>query len=138
MVVTQESINEIFAYLHSFKDGTRTHHQGSIHTAIATGCGTSHCLAGWKAHDDYVKTIGEEPTYCDNFSHELDSFIEAYKEQVPESDQQKFFMEWEYAQYKWGLSTIEADLLFVGELTLDEMFVNAAQIAEAHGLWVPA
>lgn len=137
MKPTQESINEIFDYLNSFKDGRRPHNQIDVHTH--TTCGTSHCLAGWVAYDDTVKATGKIPTYnAYDESFEIEFFIQEYKRKFPEAQDIQFFYELEYAQHKWGLTEEEADMLFMGDLTLDQMFANAAKIADTHGLWVPA
>ena len=62
---TQQDINEIASYLKSFEDGTRKHDQSSIH-----GCGSSHCLAGWKAYEDAIKS-GLQIDDFESFSYDV-------------------------------------------------------------------
>lgn len=128
---TQENINEIASYLKSFEDGTRRHNQQDIHS-----CKSSHCLAGWKAYEDATKeglVIDDWGTY-----DYLDGSTSAESKKLEhfcatELDFQ-FADEMDYAAQVWGLNDKESDLLFDGDLTLEQMKNNLKSIATSHGL----
>jgi hypothetical protein len=130
---TQQDINEIASYLKSFEDGTRKHDQSSIH-----GCGSSHCLAGWKAYDDATKS----GLQIDDFvavqfgpmTWYQSAKLEKFCQQKADSESIFYFDEMDYAAKVWGLNEEEEDLLFDGDLTLQEMKENLKSIAVSHGL----
>jgi hypothetical protein len=129
---TQNDINEIADYLKSFEDGTRKHDQASIH-----GCGSSHCLAGWKAYDDATKAGLQIDDFVPFYTYDYDWYesktLEKFcKEKVSESS--SWTGEMDYAAQVWGLDGEEEDLLFDGDLTLQQMKANLESIAVSHGL----
>ena len=131
-MITQEHINEIADYLKSFEDGTRKHDQKNIH-----GCGSSHCLAGWKTYEDAIK----EGLVVDDFKQisRYDSEWYSSKLLVEFVTDKLNTKEWlpdemDYAAQVWCLNEDEAELLFDGDLTLQEMKVNLKFIATSHDL----
>jgi len=132
---TQNDINEIADYLKSFEDGTRKHDQSTIH-----GCGSSHCLAGWKAYEDAIKAGLQIDDFELNGSDVDD--IDWYESKTLEKfcqEKAKFgspylFGEMDYAAQVWGLDYEEEDSLFDGDLTLQQMKANLKSIAISHGL----
>jgi hypothetical protein len=119
--------------LKAFENGTKKHDQYDIHS-----CNSAHCLAGWKAYDDALSsglTINdwqENSTLSGNrpwlSSENLENFCQS---QTPKKIVED---EMDYATEKWGLTESEEDLLFDGDLTLDQMKENLKTIADNHSL----
>lgn len=113
--IRTETLIEIREILEGVKHGRLLHDQRSFHTQ--TACGTAHCIAGWKAHNDAAKVIpGLDYTYQgpeEITSEELDEFM--YSKAKTQS-------EWRYAEKEWGLTATEASHLFESHVTLDEQF----------------
>lgn len=107
-----EALKEIRDILEGVKSGQLLHDQSSYHSQ--TACGTAHCVAGWKAHNDAIKA-GVTVTY--------NSYIDGYAK-LDEFMNKKIgtSSEWDYAQTDWDLSRQEAEELFKCEATLDEQF----------------
>lgn len=110
-----KALKEIRGILEGIESQRLLHYQNSYHAQ--TECGTAHCIAGWKAHNDAIKA-GLDFTYTKSCfdevsSAELDEFMK---------DKSGTSSEWVYAEEQWGLEPIEAAHLFDTHLTLDEQF----------------
>ena len=130
---TQQHIDEIADYLRSFKDGTRKHNQDFWHSH----CGTSHCLAGWKALDDATNAGIEIKDWNEGYEETSfsDTLLEWLRSQVSHST---FLTEEEiYARIQWQLDPLETGMLFEAALTLEQMMNNLCDIAKNHGLVPP-
>lgn len=115
-----DSLKEIRDILDGVKSGRLPHDQTDYHTI--TDCGTAHCIAGWKAHNDAVKA-GYVPVYelrkISLFNESLtiskvltDFLVESIHNTDP----------WIYAKIEWELTVDESFYLFDSESTLDAQF----------------
>ena len=133
----QEHIDEIAGYIRSFEDGSKPHNQGHYHSPLGTplhGCGTAHCLAGWKAYDDAIAAgvriewqCGSVDQYDDPWlrSDDLWEFVNSTGDSWSEEI---------YSRHEWELTTWEGDRLFGASLSLATMKENLRAIAASHGL----
>jgi hypothetical protein len=105
--------NEIREILEGCRDGKLKHDQTSYH------CGTSHCIAGWKAVRDFAKAKNDQSLLECNFEakdeylDELESFLE---EIAATND------EWLYAKKQWQLTANESIVFFDYKKTYREQF----------------
>lgn len=122
---TQANVDEIAEYLRSFKDGSRKHNQTEWHS----NCGTAHCLAGWKAFDDYSKNNVpiDDWEQFDSYTSHSEILEEWLGTQNPEP----------YCTKTWGLTDLESYSLFDSHLTLDQMMAHLCKIAKDHDLIEP-
>ncbi len=114
MPMNPEALKEIRDILEGVKSGQLLHKQKEYHTI--TPCGTAHCIAGWKTHNDAIKAgLHLDYEYDEedrtSFSQQLDEFLEQRNGSV-----------WSHAQQAWGLRWIESDILFDSDSTLDQQF----------------
>lgn len=106
--LSKEITGEIRNILEECRDGRRLHNQ--LHFASDTSCGTAHCIAGWKVHDD----LKERVTYVACGDGLLDMIVD----DCPPFD----FNEWDYAQKEWALTDGESNKLFSSNRTFEEQF----------------
>ena len=115
--INPKALEEIRDILKGVKSGRLLHNQQNYHTQ--TECGTAHCIAGWKAHNDAIKARLDF-TYRTHALH-VDSLV---------SDELEHFMydkattttEWHYASSQWDLKFLESVILFDDNATLDQQF----------------
>jgi hypothetical protein len=106
--LSKEITQEIRTILEECRDGKRLHRQAAY--ATETSCGTAHCIAGWKVHDDFGNNVEYVP--WSSFDNAMD--IRPKKEES--------FDAWEYARDAWKLTESESDTLFDMDATFEEQF----------------
>jgi hypothetical protein len=116
-----KALREIREILEGVKSGKLLHSQKAYHTI--TGCGTAHCIAGWKCHLDATKAGLEIADYKADTNYDcesptLEDFLLSRLVEAPKTKD----CEWSYAEREWRLALNEACILFDAESTLDEQF----------------
>jgi hypothetical protein len=106
--LSKEITSEIRTILEECRDGKRLHKQQAY--ATKTSCGTAHCIAGWKVHDDMGYRVKYVP--YGTFQEDLDMELKDDSE----------FDAWEYAKEAWQLTNAEATTLFDMDSTFEEQF----------------
>jgi hypothetical protein len=107
--LSKEITQEIRTILEECRDGKRLHRQAAY--ATTTSCGTAHCIAGWKVHDDFGDKVSYFP-FVFGDPNEFNIEIENYPE----------FDAWGYAKEAWRLTNTEASTLFLADSTFEEQF----------------
>jgi hypothetical protein len=105
--------NEIREILEGCRDGKLKHDQRSIH------CGTSHCIAGWKAVLDTAKAKRKPEIIDCDFDRDWDCRVDVtdfcsgagYRDNA-----------WVYAVTAWRLNLEEGYVLFRSSATFSEQF----------------
>lgn len=108
--------NEIRDILEGCRDGRLKHDQENYH------CGTSHCIAGWKATIDYAKAKKLDAETLDIpewGDRALDRFMKALVDCTDEGY---------YARKQWELTDTEAYQLFDACTTFPEQFALLAKL----------
>jgi hypothetical protein len=103
--LSKEITSEIRTILEECRDGKRLHKQRAY--ATKTDCGTAHCIAGWKVHDD----LGNQVSYVGH---------ENYLDMKLKDDTN--FDVWSYARDSWQLTESEAYILFDMDSTFEDQF----------------